>query len=89
MHFVDDEDGYLAWLARHPTGFVVNCERDPKASYIVLHRADCTSISGTPSHGVHWTRDLRKVCAGSAVELDTWARDIVGAVPSRCRRCKS
>ncbi|MHB1510122.1 MAG: hypothetical protein ACYCST_12155 [Acidimicrobiales bacterium] len=88
MHFVDDEDGYLAWLEDHPTGFVVNCERDPKASYLVLHRADCTSVSGMPARGVLWTHTYKKVCAGSVAELDTWARDIVGTVPSRCGRCK-
>jgi hypothetical protein len=61
-HFVDDEDGYLAWLAGHPTGFVVNCYRNPTPSYVILHRADCSSFSRT---GVRWTHIYRKVCGGS------------------------
>jgi hypothetical protein len=86
-HFVDDDTEYLIWLTGHPTGYVLNCERDPKPNYLVLHLANCTTISGTPSHGVYWTRDLRKVCADSVVELDRWARDTVGTVPSRCGMC--
>jgi hypothetical protein len=87
-HFIDDDGGYLAWLAANPTGYVVNCARAPKPDYVILHRADCTSITGTPSRGVTWTHgQFRKVCAGSVVELDQWARDTVGTVPSRCGRC--
>ena len=87
-HFVDDDNGYLTWLAAHPTGYVVNCERDPKANYVVLHRADCSSINGTPTRGRLWTHTYRKVCAGSVEELDGWARAAVGTVPSRCGRCQ-
>lgn len=85
--FVDDDIEYLVWLAGHPTGFVLNCERDPKANYVVLHRSSCTTISGTPSRGEHWTRDFRKVCAASEQEVDHWARDMVGTMPSRCGIC--
>jgi hypothetical protein len=87
-HFVDDETGYVGWLASHSAGYVVNSERTPKADYLVLHRADCSSISGTPSHGVLWTRDFRKICAGTADELDGWAQDAIGTIPSRCGRCR-
>ena len=48
----------------------------------------CPTINGTPSHGMHGTRDFRKVCAGSVAELDGWAWATVGTLPSRCVRCK-
>jgi len=85
--FLDDDSGYLAWLDSHSDGFVINYERDPKPNYVILHRAACGTISDSPSHGVYWTRDLCKVCAGSAADLDTWARGAVGGTPSRCERC--
>lgn len=28
-HFIDNDEGYFAWLAAHPDGFVVNCNRKP------------------------------------------------------------
>jgi len=37
-HFVND-DGYLRWLAQNPNGFVVNSNRVPVSSYLILHRA--------------------------------------------------
>jgi len=40
-HFVND-DGYLRWLAQNPDGFVVNSNRVPVSSYLILHRASCT-----------------------------------------------
>jgi len=86
-HFIDDDNGYLAWLDGHRDGFVINCERDPKPNYVILHRASCGTITGTPSRGVRWTKDFRKVCAGSAAELDDWAEDAIGGRPSRCGRC--
>jgi hypothetical protein len=32
--FVDDDIGYLAWLAAHPDGFVMNADRDPAPTYL-------------------------------------------------------
>jgi len=71
--FIDRDDLYLAWLAKHPKGFVLNCYRKPTPSYLVLHRAACGSINGTPSRGQSWTRDYRKVCADTVPELEKWA----------------
>ena len=41
-HFFNDDDSYLCWLAQNPDGFVVNSNRVPVGSYLVLHRASCT-----------------------------------------------
>jgi hypothetical protein len=34
--FVDDDIGYLAWLAAHPDGFVMNADRETTPTYLVL-----------------------------------------------------
>ncbi len=41
-HFFNDDDSYLCWLAHNPDGFVVNSNRVPVGSYLILHRASCT-----------------------------------------------
>ena len=53
--FLDDDSGYLRWLEAHPNGYVVNSHRRPSATYVILHRAACTAISGTPARGRRWT----------------------------------
>ena len=81
--FVDADDQYLDWLADHPAGFVLNCGRKPTASYLILHRATCPRISGTPSNGEFWTRDPVKVCADTEAGLVEWASRI--GAPRNCR----
>ena len=65
--FLDDEGGYLEWLPRHPDGFVTNAARRPRADYLILHRASCHTISGTPARGSRWTTgDFTRVSSWSA-----------------------
>jgi len=85
--FLDDDPGYLGWIRRHPGGFVINCARSPRPDYVVLHRADCWTISGQPSRGKFWTRDLQKICGITRAELDVWAWDAVDVYPTRCGHC--
>jgi hypothetical protein len=66
--FVDDDAGYRAWLARHPDGLVINTGRTPAAAYLMLHRAACGSISGTPARGSTFTGDYAKVCGREELE---------------------
>ncbi len=49
--FEDDDDGYLHWLGTHPDLHVLNTARNPTPAYLVLHRATCHTISGTPARG--------------------------------------
>jgi hypothetical protein len=84
-HFVDDDAGYLGWLADHPQGFVLNTGRSPSAAYLMLHRASCGSIRGTPARGITFTGDYSKVCGGRE-ELDAFARQ-VGGMTTSCRLC--
>jgi hypothetical protein len=86
QRFVDDDQGYLAWVDEHPAGYVLNAERRPTRSFIVLHRATCAAILGaTGPEG--WTSTTLKVCAETVVEIDRWCREQVAGFPSRCRRC--
>jgi pimeloyl-ACP methyl ester carboxylesterase len=84
--FIDDDDGYLAWLADHPDGFVINTARHPTPSYIVIHRAQCRTISGTPARGGHWTLDYIKLC-GERAELESYARGTIGGPAHACGSC--
>jgi hypothetical protein len=85
--FVDDEDGYLTWLSIHSTGYVLNCERNPRATYLVVHRATCATISGQPARGRNWnwTAAYQNVCSDSLPELSDLARP-VGSL-SACGLC--
>ena len=86
--FLNDDAGYLLWLAHHPNGYVINCAHPPNASYIVLHRADCHTISGQPASGSSWTTAYQKLCADTVAELDSWAMAEAGATPTRCGTCQ-
>jgi hypothetical protein len=83
--FTDDDQGYLGWLARHPDGYVINTGRAPTAAYLMLHRAACGTIRGTPARGTTFTGDYVKVC-GERVELEAFARRL-GGEPKPCGLC--
>jgi hypothetical protein len=85
--FRDDESGYLDWIRTHPDGYVLNCGRHPTPRSLVLHKASCPFISGTPPPGNRWTIHYGKVCAGTITDIEQWASTTVGALPSRCRIC--
>ena len=84
--FNDDDDGYLAWLAQNPEGFVINTYRPPSPGYLRLHRAGCSTISGEPPNGKYWTRTSTKIC-GSRAELENWARNRIGGDVYYCPQC--
>ncbi|MGH9029214.1 MAG: hypothetical protein ACRDV4_06315 [Acidimicrobiales bacterium] len=86
--FADDDLGYGQWLRAHATGFVVNCERNPKASYLMFHRSPCHTVFGTPATGSTWTAGRYiKVCADTIAELEAWARSATGGGVERCGIC--
>ena len=74
VEFMDNEKGYVAWLAEHPNGYVLNCERPPRPSGLTLHRATCWTISR--ASGTNWTVNYQKVCADTFEEIDAWASQI-------------
>lgn len=93
-NFDGSDAEYLAWLARNPTGFVVNTRRQLDPDYMVLHRANCHSISGytaTSSSGAFTERSYIKICANSVGELRDWVRRngrSDGSFSTECQLCK-
>ena len=85
--FVDDDDAYLHWVEVNPQGFVVNSDKEPKPSYLRLHRATCAHIR-TEANTNWTTTDYIKTCSKSALALATWAKEEVGGNLDPCQFCK-
>ncbi|CAN5229403.1 hypothetical protein BH09ACT8_BH09ACT8_56250 [soil metagenome] len=85
--FRDDDTGYLAWLATHPEGYVVNILRSHSVAQSRLHHAGCRTIDGNIPRGDVWTGPYVKVCADSVADLEQWAADQVGQPIPLCGTC--
>jgi hypothetical protein len=80
---------YLRWLAEHRNGYVVNCYKPPKPTYLMLHIATCYTINGTPARGKTWVEGgFDKMCSESVVELRHWAENTVGGPLHPCGTCR-
>lgn len=86
--FRDDDAGYLAWLAAHPYGYVVNIARNHSVSAARLHHAHCRTISGQNPHNGAWTGPYVKVCAEQLTAVETWASDTVRSAIPKCGICR-
>ena len=84
---VDDDQRYLAWIAAHTWAYVVNCNRAPSPDYVILHRSDCPTITGTPAAGDRWTDQYSKVVSTDRSALIEWCESRVGVRPLPCRMC--
>ncbi len=82
--FKDDDRGFFEWLDGHDDGYLINCERNHKPNYFVLHRPTCPHIDRGP---VHWTKDYIKVCSTGRSNLEEWAVGAVGGEVTLCSRC--
>jgi hypothetical protein len=87
IEFRDDDAGYLAWLAAHPDGYVINILRSHSTNTARAHHAGCPTISGQNPAGGGWTGPYVKVCADQLAELDHWACDQVGKPIQPCGTC--
>jgi hypothetical protein len=85
--FRDDDVGYLGWVSAHPKGYVLNAARSPSAAYVVLHRADCSTITGEPANGRSWTSQLLKACSDDPRTIENWVREKTGGMPKTCGMC--
>jgi hypothetical protein len=85
--FVNDDTGYLAWLADHPGGFVLNTFPHVSSSYLVLHRSSCRTINRSLAGGRHWTDQYGKACSEDRLELAAWALRETGKAVSACGLC--
>ena len=85
--FRDDDSGYLAWLAAHPDGYVINIARGHNAADARVHHAGCRTISGQIPRGNTWTGPYVKICAERLAELEQWAVAQVNRPIRRCGTC--
>jgi hypothetical protein len=76
--FSGNDELYLLWISKHPSGYVVNAESNPKPSYLKLHRATCPKISAPREPGAYTERQYLKNCSLNKSALERWARDEVG-----------
>ena len=68
----DKDSEYLAWVAKHEDRWVLNVSNTFRSRYMVLHRANCRTISHGQNTGAFTERNYRKVCAHSINELSAW-----------------
>lgn len=85
--FLQDDAGYLAWLASHDDGFVLNTWAHIVAGDLVLHRARCRTINRDLAAGKAWTGQYGKACASTAAELVAWAHERAVGSPRPCGTC--
>ncbi len=81
--FRDSDRGYLAWLAAHGDGYVINIGRSGRG-HGRLHRAACGTITSRSP----FTGPYIKICSASLAELDQWALQRTGAAVRRCGTCQ-
>ncbi|HEY0640683.1 MAG TPA: hypothetical protein VGD67_23890 [Pseudonocardiaceae bacterium] len=84
--FEDDDNGYVAWLAANPDGFVLNTERNPTRSYLKLHRASCRTITQLQRDATTWTTGVYVKRCGTRAELEGAALGF-GGPPTPCVFC--
>lgn len=87
LTFRDDDDAFLRWRAEHPFGWIVNADRQPKASYIVLHRVGGCGHLEDLSGELTWTSSYIKICSDDQFELMEHVRELTGGAPTHCLSC--
>lgn len=86
--FERDDDGYVAWLAAHPSGFVLNTCMHVTSDYLVLHRARCRTVNRPLAPSRSWTHAYGKTCSDTREELDAWALQRAGKPNQPCGICR-
>ena len=85
--FVKDDPGYIAWLAEHPEGFVLNTYAHVTSAYLILHWASCRTINRQLAPGSLWTDPYAKTCSDDREEIETWALRQTGKPTKPCGHC--
>jgi hypothetical protein len=83
--FRDDDDAFFAWLAANADGYFINTCRNPKPTYLVLHKPSCPHFTGGGS--LHWTKEYVKACSTDRRALEDWALNDIGGEVTLCRSC--
>lgn len=85
--FDQEEDRYLAWVAAHPDGFVVNVDRNLNfPQYPMVHVATHGLIS-SPKIGNFTSGAYIKICSTSLAELEAHARTRYDRNLTHCKAC--
>lgn len=87
--FVNDDEGYVAWLASHANGYVLNTFPHVTSSYLVLHRAGCRTVNRPLAKGRNWTILYGKSCSEDRSQLEEWAQREAGKSVHPCGICLS
>ncbi|MGW4116465.1 hypothetical protein ACWEFJ_36795 [Actinosynnema sp. NPDC004786] len=66
QRFMEDSGAYEHWLALNQDQYVINAERSLNPANLVLHRASCRTINGTPTRGATWVGSYVKLVGGRA-----------------------
>jgi hypothetical protein len=87
--FIHEDGAYLAWLARHRQGLVVDWLRKPTRKHPVLHRATCSEIRHSSGPRSHWTTGRHlKACATDVDELREWVQEETDVPLEYCTSCQ-
>jgi hypothetical protein len=87
IEFRDDDAGYLAWLAKHQEGYVINIARSHNTSQARLHLASCRTIGNQTPMESTWTGPYVKVCSQRRADIEQWAAETVGQSIDPCGTC--
>ncbi|MBT3368241.1 MAG: hypothetical protein HN416_13895 [Nitrospina sp.] len=90
--FQNNEKGYISWINKHKSGFVLNIGKDNNPEYRVLHSASCGSIIAYhegKEDDMHTGRGYIKICAKTLKEINEWVKNYGGATKPKSHRCTS
>ena len=84
----DNDQEYLDWTDRNPEGYLVNPYTEPKASYLMVHRAECRTIKKLTGKGTSFTTTgYSKFCSLELDKLKEWAAQKVHGELQPCKIC--
>jgi hypothetical protein len=88
--FINDNEGYLDWIEKNQSGYVVNCDKKPTPEYLILHKSTCNTIRSATRGPGNWTNtQYIKVCSLDKQKLAEWAKSEVNGELQSCQRCKA
>lgn len=85
--FERDDLGYVAWLAAHVDGYVLNTHIHATSDYVILHRARCRTVNRPLAADRSWTYAYGKTCSDAREDLEAWALGEAGGPAQPCGKC--
>lgn len=81
---------YLEWLEQNNQGYIVDTTSPPTSTFLMLHHAACTGVTGGEAGDVVFTytgEESVKICSTSLDELRTWAANWFNVNLVHCELC--